>query len=158
MLSAELGNSEKVAHFVAECGAMGLQVLGPDVNESRKDCTLDPRTSGAGPVGHPRPGWHADPSTRAVRMGLRYVRGLADALLDRIDAERDRKPFASLSDFTRRTGAPTDAIEALATAGAFGSLGQTRHSALWAAGALRDARADKLPGLVTGSTRRRCRA
>jgi error-prone DNA polymerase len=128
----------------------GVEVLGPDVNASRKDCTLEPRTDGAGPVGHPRPDWHADPSTRAVRMGLRYVRGLADALLDRIDAERDRKPFASLSDFTRRTGAPTDAIEALATAGAFGSMGQTRRSALWAAGALRDARADKLPGLVTG--------
>src|SRR5256886_2100105 len=128
----------------------GVEVLGPDVNASRKDCTLEPRTAGAGPVGHPRPGWHADPSTRAVRMGLRYVRGLADALLDRIDAERVRKPFASLSDFTRRTGAPTDTIEALATAGAFGSLGQTRRSALRAAGALRDARADKLPGPVTG--------
>ena len=130
----------------------GVEVLGPDVNESRKDCTLEPRTGGAGPVGHPRPGWHADPSTRAVRMGLRYVRGLADALLDRIDAERERSPFTSLSDFTRRTGAPTDAIEAVATAGAFGTLGETRRSALWAAGALRDARADKLPGLVTGIT------
>jgi error-prone DNA polymerase len=130
----------------------GVEVLGPEVNESRKDCTLEPRTSGAGPVGLPRPGWHADPSTRAVRMGLRYVRGLADALLDRIDAERDRSPFISLSDFTRRTGAPTDAIEALATAGAFGTLGENRRSALWAAGALRDARADKLPGLVTGVT------
>ena len=128
----------------------GVEVLGPDVNASRKDCTLEPRADGAGAVGHPRPGWHADTSTRAVRMGLRYVRGLADALLDRIDAERDHKPFTSLSDFTRRTGAPTDAIEALATAGAFAGLGQTRRSALWAAGALRDARADKLPGLVTG--------
>jgi error-prone DNA polymerase len=128
----------------------GVEVIGPDVNASRKDCTLEPRTAVAGPVGHPRPHWHADPSTRAVRMGLRYVRGLADALLDRIDVERDRKPFTSLPDFTRRTGAPTDAIEALATAGAFGTLGATRRSALWAAGALRDARADKLPGLVTG--------
>jgi error-prone DNA polymerase len=128
----------------------GVEVLGPDVNASRKDCTLEPRTAGAGPVGHPRPDWHADPSTRAVRMGLRYVRGLADALLDRIDAERERSLFTSLSDFTRRAGAPTDAIEALATAGAFGTLGETRRSALWAAGALRDARADKLPGLVTG--------
>src|SRR5262249_766879 len=36
MLSSELGNSEKVAHFIAECEAMGLQVLGPDVNESRE--------------------------------------------------------------------------------------------------------------------------
>jgi error-prone DNA polymerase len=129
----------------------GVEVLGPDVNASRKDCTLEPRTPDAGPVGHPRPGWHADPSTRAVRMGLRYVRGLADALLDRIDAERERARFTSLSDFTRRTGAPTDAIEALATAGAFGNLDETRRSALWAAGALRDARADKLPGLVTGA-------
>ncbi len=129
----------------------GVEVLGPDVNASRKDCTLEPRTPDAGPVGHPRPGWHADPSTRAVRMGLRYVRGLADALLDRIDAERERARFTSLSDFTRRTGASTDAIEALATAGAFGNLDETRRSALWAAGALRDARADKLPGLVTGA-------
>jgi error-prone DNA polymerase len=128
----------------------GVEVLGPEVNASRKDCTLEPRTSEAGPVGHPRPDWHADPSTRAVRMGLRYVRGLADALLDRIDAERERAPFTDLEDFTRRSGAPTDAIEALATAGAFASLGQTRRSALWAAGALRDARPDKLPGLVTG--------
>jgi error-prone DNA polymerase len=128
----------------------GVEVLGPDLNASRKDCTLEPRTADAGPVGHPRPGWHADPSTRALRMGLRYVRGLADALLDRIDAERERAPFTGLEDFTRRTGAPTDAIEALATAGAFDSLGQTRRSALWAAGALRDARPDKLPGLVTG--------
>ncbi len=36
MLSSELGNSEKVAHFIAECEAMGLKVLGPDVNESRE--------------------------------------------------------------------------------------------------------------------------
>jgi error-prone DNA polymerase len=129
----------------------GVEVLGPDVNASRKDCTLEPRTSDAGPVGHPRPCWHADPSTRAVRMGLRYVRGLADALLDRIDAERERAPFTTLSDFARRSGAPTDAIEALATAGAFRTLGETRRSALWVAGALRDARADKLPGLVTGA-------
>src|SRR5258708_7610464 len=36
MLSSELGNAEKVSHFVAECEAMGLTVLGPDVNESRE--------------------------------------------------------------------------------------------------------------------------
>ena len=83
-------------------------------------------------------------------MGLRYVRGLADALLDRIDVERERALFTSLSDFTRRTGAPTDALEALATGGAFGCFDRSRREALWAAGALRDARPDKLPGLVTG--------
>src|SRR5262249_24090568 len=39
VLANERGNSEKTAHFVDECGAMGLQVLGPDINESRKNFT-----------------------------------------------------------------------------------------------------------------------
>jgi len=129
----------------------GVEVLGPDVNASRKDCTLEPRTEAAGPIGFPKPGWHADPSTHAVRVGLRYVRGLREALLDRIDAERClHGEFLDLEDFTRRTGASVDALEALATGGAFACFGETRRSALWAAGALREARPEKLPGLVTG--------
>jgi error-prone DNA polymerase len=87
------------------------------------------------------------------------VRGLSDALLERIDAERDSSgPFTDLEQFTRRTGATVDALEAIATAGAFGSLGVERRDALWAAGALRDARPRlhggveemTLPGVVTG--------
>jgi error-prone DNA polymerase len=136
----------------------GVEVLGPCVDRSRRDCTLEARTAGAGPVGRPRPGWHADPSTHAVRVGLRYVRGLPDALLDRIDAERARAPFTDLEDFTRRTGAPVDALESLATASAFACFDVDRRDALWAAGALRDARpqrqggaeAHTLPGIVTG--------
>ena len=136
----------------------GVEVLGPCVASSRRGCTLEPRTAEAGPVGRPRPGWHADPSTHAVRIGLRYVRGLSEDLLARIDAERAQRPFAGLEDFTRRTGASVDALEALATAGAFGCFGVSRRDALWAAGALRDARpqrrggaeAHTLPGMVTG--------
>jgi error-prone DNA polymerase len=129
----------------------GVEVLGPCVQASRRDCTIEPRTEAAGPIGTPRPGWHADRSIHAMRVGLRYVRGLSSALLDRIDDERAEQPFTGLEDFTRRTGAPTDALENLATAGAFECFGRTRRSALWAAGALRDARADKLPGMVTGA-------
>jgi error-prone DNA polymerase len=137
----------------------GVEVLGPDVNRSRTDCTLEPRSEAAGPIGLPRPGWHADPSTHAVRTGLRYVRGLSDSLLERIEAERATDgPFTDLEQFTRRTGATVDALEAIATAGAFGSMGVERRDALWAAGALRDARprvhrgveAMTLPGVVTG--------
>ena len=129
----------------------GVEVLGPCVQASRRDCTIEPRTEAAGPIGTPRPGWHADPSIHAMRVGLRYVRGLSSALLDRIDDERAEQPFTDLEDFTRRTGAPTDALENLATAGAFECFGRSRRSALWAAGALRDARVDKLPGMVTGA-------
>jgi error-prone DNA polymerase len=86
-----------------------------------------------------------------VRIGLRYVRNLGNALLERIEEERTAGgPFQDLEDFARRTAAPTDAVEGLATAGAFGCFGLSRRDALWAAAALREARPDKLPGLVTG--------
>jgi error-prone DNA polymerase len=130
----------------------GVEVLGPCVNASRRQCTLEPRSTDAGPVGHPQPGWHADPSTHAMRVGLRYVRGLADGLLDCIDEARaEGGEFRDLEDFTRRTGAPVDALESLATAGAFTCLGVERREALWAAGALRDAKPGTLPGIVSGT-------
>ena len=43
ILSNELGNSDKVAHFVEETEMMGIEVLGPDVNESRKTSHLSER-------------------------------------------------------------------------------------------------------------------
>jgi error-prone DNA polymerase len=136
--------------LVRDARRHGVEVLGPDLNRSRRHCTLEPRTDGG--AGRPLSGnWHADESTMAVRIGLRYVRNLGDGLLERIEAERTAGgPFADLEGFARRTAAPTDAIEGLATAGAFGCFGLSRRDALWAAAALREARPDKLPGLVTG--------
>ena len=34
VLACDLGNSDKLSHFIAECTEMGILVLGPDVNES----------------------------------------------------------------------------------------------------------------------------
>ena len=144
--------------LVRDARRHGVEVLGPCIERSRRDCTLEPRSESAGPVGRPLPGWHADPSIHAVRIGLRYVRGLSSALLDRIDEERAREPFRDLEDFTRRTGAPVDALEALATAGAFACFGVDRRAGLWAAGALRDAQPDDAAGGGhRRSRRRRCR-
>jgi error-prone DNA polymerase len=136
--------------IVRDARRHGVEVLGPDLNRARRQCTLEPRTDNG--VGRPFNGnWHADESTLAVRIGLRYVRNLGDGLLERIEAERTTGgPFRDLEDFARRTSASTDAIEGLATAGAFGCFGLSRRDALWAAAALREARPDKLPGLVTG--------
>ncbi len=123
--------------IVRDARRHGVEVVGPDLNASRRHCTLEPRGEAAG---------------FAVRIGLRYVRNLGDALLERIEAERAAGgPFTSLEDLARRTSAPTAALEALATAGAFGDcFGLSRRDALWAAAALREARPNKLPGLVTG--------
>jgi len=111
---------------------------------------LEARSVDAGPIGYPQDGWHADPSIHAMRIGLRYVRGLSSALLDRIDAERALDQFVDMEDFARRTEAPIDALEALATAGAFACFGVDRRAGLWAAGAMRDARPGHLPHTAVG--------
>jgi error-prone DNA polymerase len=147
--------------IVRDARRHGVEVLGPDLNASRRDATLEPRPLDVEPVGRPLRGFHAEPSHLAVRLGLRSVRGLHDALLDRIDDERTEHTFTDLEDFVRRTGATVDQVEALATAGAFeGCFGQSRRAALWAAGALGTARpnarrdgtvVETLPGVVTGT-------
>ena len=105
--------------------------------------------------------FRSEPSHLAVRLGLRTVRGLHDALLDRIDDERAAVAFTDLDDFVRRTGATVDQLEALATAGAFEQcFGRSRRADLWAAGAYGAARpraradgtvVEALPGVVTGA-------
>ena len=147
--------------IVRDARRHGVHVLGPDLNASRRDATLEPRPPDLEPVGRAVNGYHAEPSHLAVRLGLRSVRGLHDALLDRIDDERAVRPFTDLEDFVRRSGATVDQVEALATAGAFEQcFGQSRRTALWAAGAVGTARpnvrrdgsvVETLPGVVTGA-------
>jgi error-prone DNA polymerase len=70
----------------------------------------------------------------AVRLGLRYVRGLRTETGERIAAERRRAPFAGLADFARRVAPRRQEIDALAEAGALATLDpatRTRRSALW---------------------------
>ncbi len=82
MLSSELGNSDKVSHFVAECEAMGLVVMGPDVNESREMFT---------PVGG------------KIRFGLAGIKGVGELAAQRIIAEREANgPFKDFEDFAAR--------------------------------------------------------
>lgn len=137
----------------------GVMVLGPDINASRRDATLEPRPAGD-PVGDPLPGHHAQRSVHAIRLGLRSVRGLHDSFCDHVDDERAVRAFSDIEDFVRRTGATVDALEALAAAGAFEQcFGLGRRQALWAAGALRNARptvqrdgtiVQTLPGVLPG--------
>ena len=61
-------------------------------------------------------------------------------------------PYDSMEDLRRRVPAVSAAaLEALATAGAFGCFGVDRRSALWTAGALARVGAGGLPGTVSGA-------
>jgi error-prone DNA polymerase len=83
-----------------------------------------------------------------VRLGLSAVRTIGEELAERIAAGR---PYASMAELVHRIGLSQAQVEALATAGAFGCFGLERREALWAAGAVAQARADRLPGAVVGA-------
>ena len=113
----------------------GVVVRSPDLNASGAVATLEEATDSTG-------GW-------AVRLGLDYVRGVGKGLAETIAAGR---PYDSVEDLRRRApDASLAALEALATAGAFGCFGIDRRSALWTAGAMARTAADRLPGIVTGA-------
>jgi error-prone DNA polymerase len=88
-------------------------------------------------------------SDGAVRLGLRYVKGLREEVGRAIEAERQRGPFASVDDLARRVAMSQEELLDLAEVGALESLGHHRRSALWEAaralrprGALYEATAD----------------
>jgi error-prone DNA polymerase len=81
----------------------------------------------------------------AVRMGVRYVKGLGEAEWESLSQARKEGAFASLQDFVRRTALDEGALGALAEAGAFDSLGVDRRTALWDARRLARTRRESLP-------------
>ena len=81
-------------------------------------------------------------------MGVSSVRSIGVDVAKAVAAGR---PYASMEDVVRAAGLTEPQVEALATAGAFGSLGVDRRSALWAAGAVAQSREGRLPGVVVGA-------
>jgi error-prone DNA polymerase len=83
----------------------------------------------------------------SIRIGLSEVRNLGKDAAAAIVAGQ---PYADLEDFARRTKVSLPALEALATAGAFGCFGLSRREALWAAGAAAGITDGQLPGTTIG--------
>jgi error-prone DNA polymerase len=150
---AALLNSQPMGFYspntlVADARRHGVAVLGPDVNASAAKATLQ-RTGDAQPRQEPS----SVTSSHAVRLGIESVRNVGDALAARI---AERRPYSSMEDLVRRTGATLPAVEALATAGAFACFDDTsRREALWEAGAVTQTGAQgtahRLPGVVCGT-------
>jgi error-prone DNA polymerase len=110
------------AQIVRDARQHGVEVRPVDVNLSRWDCTLEP--AGRGRL--------------AVRLGLRMVKGLANAQGGLIPLVRGEEPFGSIENLWRRAGLPVAALQHLADADALRSLGLNRRDALWAIRGLSD--------------------
>ncbi|WP_307497860.1 error-prone DNA polymerase [Arthrobacter woluwensis] len=90
---------------------------------------------------------HRRDGSHAVRLGIASVTSIGKDLAERIVAEREQNgPFLGLTDLSRRTGLTAEQLEALASAGAFESLGLSRREALWQAGSAALERPGQLPG------------
>ncbi|HYX69148.1 MAG TPA: error-prone DNA polymerase [Terriglobales bacterium] len=85
------------ATLVKDAQRHGLKFRPIDVTRSEWLCTLEPGESSA--VGR-RPS--ANPEQFAVRLGLRYARGLREEAARALLAERARAPFTSIDDLARR--------------------------------------------------------
>jgi error-prone DNA polymerase len=107
--------------LVEDARRHGVVVRGVDVMRSDWDCTMEAdETRG-----------HADERTHALRVGLRYVRGLGEKARERLEPLLAGDRPAALEEWVRRSGLHVAQLRALAEAGAFDSLWPNRRSALW---------------------------
>ena len=97
------------ATLIKDAERHGVTVLPVDVNHS---------------------GWHCRWENGAVRMGMKFVKGLRESAARAIEAV---SPFRDADDLARRANLRGDQLTKLAFAGALASLGLKRRAALWQA-------------------------
>jgi error-prone DNA polymerase len=107
------------AQIVGDARDHGVEIRPVCINRSRWDCTIEEQAG----------------KYRAVRLGLRSVRGLSNVEAAKIVAARDA-PFATVEDIWKRSGAHVAALERIAEADGFASFGLDRRQALWRVKAL----------------------
>jgi len=116
------------AQIVRDARDHGVELRPIDVNHSAWDCTLEPT---------------ADRGRCALRLGFRQAKGLGkEEIEEQLLARRDT-PFRWPAELQHRTGLGRGALERLADADAFRSMGLDRRQALWAVKGLGEDEAQK---------------
>ncbi len=112
VLSNNMNDIKQVTFFMEECKRMGLQVLGPDVNESYYKFAVN--------------------KNNAVRFGMGAIKGVGRSAVETIVEQRKKEgPFKSVFDLAKRIdlrAANKKAFENLAVAGGFDSFGTTHRA------------------------------
>ncbi len=116
LLTSVKDDKDKTAVYLAECRALGIQVLVPDVNVSSSEFTARP----AGEAG----------DGGSIPFGLSAVRNVGEALVALIVVEREKNgPYRDFYDFCERVDPMVlnkRTVESLIKAGAFDCLGHPR--------------------------------
>jgi error-prone DNA polymerase len=104
----------------------GLKMLPVDVTSSEWNCSLETVASGQWPVASKTAPFPTASGTPALRLGLRYVRGLREEGAQALVRERALSPFTSIHDLTRRVPElRKDELTTLAEIGALNEVAST---------------------------------
>jgi DNA polymerase-3 subunit alpha len=110
VLTHSQSNIDKITFFLEECKRMGLNVKGPDVNESGVNFSVNKKGE--------------------IRYGMGAVKGVGEAAVEVLIAERNQNGlFKDVYDFMRRVSLRVvnkRVMESLAYAGAFDGFGMSR--------------------------------
>ena len=106
LLSRNISDITEITKFMDECRRMGMQVLGPDINESDLKFTVNRKGD--------------------IRFGLGAIKGVGENAVAAIVAERIKGgPFTDIFDFVERVpqgSCNKKTLESLALAGAFDAM------------------------------------
>jgi len=118
LLTYEMGDTDKIVEYIAECQGLGVEVMAPDINDSDVDFTPLYKETGQGNKG-------------VIRFGLAAVKGVGEKAVEHMIAARQRiGRFQSLFHFCENVdlrAVNKQVIEALIKGGAFDRLGGNRH-------------------------------
>jgi DNA polymerase-3 subunit alpha len=116
MMTNDMAATEKLSEYIAEARATGIEVLGPDVNESQM--YFAPAVAGT------------DGKQRVIRFGLAAIKGVGEIAVEAIlKARSEHGKFHTLSELCERVDGRTvtrKTLEALVKTGACDAFGQTR--------------------------------
>jgi error-prone DNA polymerase len=129
------------ATILSDARRHGVVVRDVDITRSAWDCTLEPCEAAEGGAQAVAGGAATHRGARAIRLGLRLVKGIGEKSGLRIEAARSEWRFSDIEDVARRAALSRGEVDALAEAGAFEPLVRGRRQALWVS------RAPRLQGL-----------
>jgi len=134
MMTNDVSDTDKLSEYIAEACGAGIEVLGPDVNESElyfAPAAAAARARGPGDENAGRAGETPAP-LRNIRFGLAAIKGVGEVAVESIlKARTENGRFKSLSELCERVDGRTvnrKTLEALIKAGACDAFGQTRAS------------------------------
>ncbi len=108
IINNRIGDAKEQSHYISYMKRIGINILKPDINKSKKKFSIDGNN---------------------VRFGLMGIKNVGEAAIEKVLNERDANgPYKDIKDFFTRCGSELNSrmIESLIMSGALDSFGKNR--------------------------------